>query len=156
MHMNMEMPPVTHTLAQSSTLQTIRKQRKKKMVNKLAHRDLIHRGTDRDTLVWTDRSRTKGKAGYGVYFSANSPLNTLEQAVGDQTSDNAELQATLQALEITADTPNIHIIMDNEVVCTLVNKLINHPHQRSIHTRRLVEKRIQEEVASRATRGWET
>jgi ribonuclease HI len=80
-------------------------------------------------LVWTDGSRTKEKAGFGVYFLSNSLLNTAERTIGDQTSDNAELQAMLRALKITADMQDIHIITDNESVCILVKCLINHQHR---------------------------
>jgi ribonuclease HI len=101
---------------------------KQQKVNRLARGDLVHKGINNETLVWTDGSKTKEKVGFGVYFSANSPLNTAKCTVRDQTSDNAELQAMLQALKITADMPDIHIITDNESVCILVKRLIDHPY----------------------------
>jgi ribonuclease HI len=72
--------------------------------------------------------QNKGKGWVWGVLVANSPLNTTEHTIGDQTSDNMELQAMLWALEITADMPNIHVITNNESVCILVKQLINHPH----------------------------
>lgn len=80
----------------------------------LGLKHLVTKGKGEEVLIWTDGSKTGKKAGYGVYFGKDSHLNIAERTVGDQTSDNAELQATLRALEIATDMPDIHIITNDQ------------------------------------------
>jgi ribonuclease HI len=138
---------------ESACLHTIRGQRTKGLTTIGNGNNSTTMGHGGETLVWTDGSKTNGKAGFGVYFGKGSNLNTIEQTVGDQTSDNSELQAMLKVLVLTRNKTNIHIITDNKAINILVNKLITLPNRRRVHTKRTVEKRIREEIGNRTKVG---
>lgn len=110
-----------------------------------------------EIILWMDSSKTKaGKAGYGIYCAKNSHLNTKACTVGDQTSDNTELQAMLKAVELSSMLLKVHIVTDNELVSTLMNKLVLNLQRRSICTKRSVEQRIHEELMKQNLKGYTT
>jgi len=117
---------------QSAILEDIRRNRNKTRSHKLGRGDMVTRGDQQEVLIWTDGSKIHNRAGYGAYFGRNSNLNIAGRTLGDQTSDNSELQAMLRALELSEDLPSIHIITDNELVHNLVNKLLLRPNGRGM------------------------
>jgi len=117
---------------QSALLEGIRRNRNKTRSQKIGRGDMVTRGDQQEVLIWTDSSKIHNGAGYGVYFGRNSNLNMVGRTLGDQTSENSELQVILRALELSTDLPSIHIITDNELVCNLVNKLLLRPNGRGV------------------------
>jgi len=101
---------------QSAILEDIRRNRNKARSHKIGRGDRDTRGDQQEVLIWTDGSKISNRAGYGVYLGRNSNINMADRTLGDQTSDNEELQAMLRSLKLSADLPRTHIMTDNEPV----------------------------------------
>lgn len=105
-----------------------------------------------ELLVWTDGSCTNGAAGLGVFFGQDNGANLAARAVGDQTSNNAERQAALHALEATLEEEKICIITDNESMQLLLQGAVAGRPK----ARRAVEHCIVALVRLRAEKGYST
>jgi ribonuclease HI len=82
--------------------------------------------SEEKTYVWTDGScYNKSKAGYGIFFSDNNPLNVSSPLELDKKTNNtAELKAILECLRIL-DKNNYHnsvIISDSKYCINSVTK----------------------------------
>jgi len=123
---------------QSATLEDIRRNRNKARSYKIGRGDMVTRGDRQEVLIWTDGSKIHTRAGYGVDLGRNSNLNMAGRTLGDQMSDNSELQAMLRDLELSADLPSIHVITDNEPACNLVNKLLLRPRAEGMTSKMII------------------
>ncbi|XP_029985975.1 ribonuclease H1-like [Sphaeramia orbicularis] len=80
-----------------------------------------------DGSCWAD-GRSYARAGIGVYWGRNHPLNVAERLEGEQTSQRAEIQAVCRALELAQENhiQKLALYTDSKFTIDGVTKWVKH------------------------------